>query len=97
MPANKKYLTASPVQRTLKITAGVIGGFMLTTAFHQFVMLFLSKKDVYVTMHFTAYMMWAFLMIVAFLARNGWKVWAWYLLTGAVLFAPYIYRVLVKQ
>ena len=97
MPANKKYLTTSPLQRTLKITAGILGGFLLTSSIHQFVMLFLPTKDVYVTMHFTAFICWAILMIIAFLATNGWKIWGWYLLSSVVLFSPYLYRFYFKH
>lgn len=97
MPANKKYLTTSPLQRTLKITAGFVGGFLLTTAIHQFVMLFLSKKDVYVTMHFSAFICWAALMIIAFLATNGWKIWGWYLLLSVLFFSPYLYQFYFKH
>lgn len=92
MPANKKYLTTSPLQRTLKITAGFIGGYLLTLAVHQFFMLFLSKKDVFVTMHFTTYILWAVLMLIAFLSTNGWKIWGWYLLLSGLFFAPFIYQ-----
>lgn len=97
MPANKKYLTASPLQRTLKITAGIIGGFILTTAIHQFAMLFLPKKDVHVTMHFSTYICWAVCMVLAFLSTNGWKIWGWYLLISVLFFSPFLYQVLVKH
>ena len=92
MPANKKYLTTSPLQRTLKITAAIVGGYMVSTAFHQFLMLFLPKKEMYMTMHFSVYIMWAVLMIMAFLAKNGWKIWGWYLLASVVLFSPFLYQ-----
>lgn len=97
MPANKKYLTTSPLQRTLKITAGLVGGFLLTTAIHQFAMLFLPKKEVYVTMHFSTYLIWATLMLVAFLSTNGWKIWGWYLLLCMLLFSPYLYQIYFKH
>lgn len=97
MPANKKYLTTSPVQRTLKITAAFIGGYMVTTAFHQFIMLFLPKKEMHITMHFSVYIMWAALMIIAFLAKSGWKIWGWYLLAGVVLFSPFLYQIINRQ
>lgn len=96
MPANKKYLTASPWQRTLKITAAFVGGYLVTSAFHHFLMLFLPKKDMYVTMHFSAYIIWAILMIVAFLAKSGWKIWGWYLLATILLFSPYLYQLINK-
>ncbi|WEK34621.1 MAG: hypothetical protein P0Y53_19210 [Candidatus Pseudobacter hemicellulosilyticus] len=97
MPANKKYLTTSPLQRTLKITAGIAGGFLVSIALHQFLMLFLPKKEVIVTMPFTAYLVWAVLMVVAFLATNGWKIWGWYLLSSVLLFSPYIYQIYFKH
>ncbi|MBX2921136.1 MAG: hypothetical protein KF746_03005 [Chitinophagaceae bacterium] len=97
MPANKKYLTVSPWQRALKITAALIGGYMVSTAFHQFLMLFLPKKEVYTTMSFSVYIMWAVLMIIAFLAKNGWKIWGWYLLVSAVLLSPFLYQLINKQ
>lgn len=96
MPANKKYLTQSPLQRTLKITAGIIGGYLVTLALHEFIMLFLPKKDVYMTMHFTTYIIWAILMVLAFLAKSGWKIWGWYLLAGALLLSPFFYTMIVK-
>ncbi len=96
MPANKKYLTSSPLQRMLKITAGIIGGFLLSTAIHQFAMFFLPKKDLHITMHFSVYILWAALMVLAFLAHNGWKIWGWYLLLSVALFAPYLYQLVVK-
>lgn len=97
MPANKKYLTTSPLQRALKITAGIIGGFLLTTAIHQFAMLFFPKKDVHVTMYVTAYVIWAILMLIAFLSTNGWKIWGWYLLLCMLLFSPYLYQMYCKH
>lgn len=96
MPANKKYLTTSPLQRTLKITAALIGGYMVSVAFHQFLMLFLPKKDMHITMHFSVYIMWAVLMILAFLAKSGWKIWGWYLLASVVFFSPFLYQIINK-
>lgn len=96
MPANKKYLTTSPGQRVLKITAAFIGGYLVTVAFHQLIMLMISKKQVYVTMQFSGYILWSVLMVLAFLARNGWKIWGWYLLSSALLFSPFVYQVIVK-
>jgi uncharacterized membrane protein YgdD (TMEM256/DUF423 family) len=94
MPANKKYLTKSPLHKTLKITAGIIGGWFLSFAFHQCLMLIFPKTDVYVSMHFMAYMVWVTLMIVAFLAKSGWRIWGWYILFGVILFSPYLYKML---
>jgi hypothetical protein len=91
MPANKKYLTTCPLQRALKITAAFIGGYLVTTAFHQFIMFLLGTREVYVTMKFSGYILWVVLMIVAFVSRNGWKIWGWYLLAGTLFLSPFIY------
>ena len=96
MPANKKYLTQSVLQRTLKITAALLGGYLVTTSFHLFLMAFLNKKDVYITMHFSVYIIWAGLMVIAFLARNGWKIWGWYLLAATVFFSPFLVDLFTK-
>lgn len=79
MPANKKYLS-SPGQRVLKISAGLVGGYMLSTALH----LALATVpgigfNLLVSGTFTGFFLWAICMVLAFLARNGWKIWAIYL------------------
>ncbi len=94
MPANKKHLTQSPGQRLLKITAAIIGGYGVTCALHLFMAHYFSKKDLLITMKFTAYLVWVALMILAFLSKNGWKIWGWYLLAIAVLASPFIYSLL---
>ncbi len=96
MPANKKHLTASPWQRLLKITAAIAGGYWVTSSFMLFLMHFFSKKEVLVTMKFMSYLVWVALMIIAFLAKNGWKIWGWYLLAGSIFFSPFIYGMIFK-
>ncbi len=91
MPANKKYLS-SPGQRVLKVSAALLGGYMVTSGFHLFLLLFLEKKPLLVTMYFSTYILWAVLMVFAFLAKNGWKIWIWYLLISLFFFAPFLYR-----
>lgn len=96
MPANKKHLTASPWQRLLKVTAAIIGGYWVTNTFLLFLLHYCNKKDVLVTMKFMSYLIWVALMIIAFLAKNGWKIWAWYLLVGLAFFSPFIYSMIFK-
>ncbi len=90
MPANKKHLTASPWQRLLKISAGLFGGYLVTLSFHFLLMRFLDKGDVYVTMFFTGFIAWAGLMVLAFLARKGWKIWVFYLSLSLLFLSPYL-------
>jgi len=85
MPANPKYLTTSVRQRVLKITAAILGGYLVSTSFHLALAAWLDKPTVIFTSAFTGFLLWAALMIVAFLARNGWRIWGWYV-TATVVF-----------
>lgn len=85
MPANKKYLS-SPGQRALKISAGLIGGYMLSTAVHLALAVVPGMGfNLLVSGTFTGFFLWAVCMVLAFLARNGWKVWAIYLCLTFIL------------
>lgn len=87
MPANKKYLS-SPLQRFLKISSGFFGGYIVMLAFHSFLTLFFERKDVTILSGFTGYLLWATLLLLAFLAKNGWLVWGIYLCLALLLFLP---------
>ena len=90
MPANKKYLS-SPGQRWLKVTAAIIGGYLVTMLVHNAIGIHLTNKGTLaLTSAFSAYFMWVGLMVFAFLSRNGWKVWGVFLLI-IVLCAIIIY------
>lgn len=90
MPANKKHLTASPWQRLLKVTAAFVGGYMVAMSFHLLLMTFLDKTVLFITMKFSVYILWSVLMVVAFLAKNGWKIWGLYLGLSLLFFLPYL-------
>ena len=84
MPANSKYL-ASTGQRALKITAGILGGYILAEALHILVGTLVADKGVVViTGAYTTFFVWISLMILAFLSKNGWKIWGIYLLATLV-------------
>ena len=86
MPARNEYLT-SPGQRALKLSAGIVGGYLLSTAFHLFLAVLTPFRDqVLLSSTFTFFPCWVGLMILAFLARNGWNIWGIYLISSAVLF-----------
>ncbi|WP_293942111.1 MULTISPECIES: hypothetical protein [unclassified Sphingobacterium] len=91
MPANKKYLS-SPFQRFLKITAGFIGGYVVMLSFHVLLTTFFEKKDVVMTAGFTGYLLWAVLMLLAFLSKSGWKIWGVYILLATVFSLPYLLK-----
>jgi hypothetical protein len=85
MPANPKYLTRSPWQRFAKITAAILGSYMVTTVFHLALATWLNKVDVIITSTFSLFILWAILMVLTFLAKNGWKIWGVYILTTLIL------------
>ncbi|KQC30394.1 hypothetical protein [Flagellimonas eckloniae] len=90
MPANQKHLS-NPGQRILKITAGILGGFFVTIFFHNALGSLLEQKGaLIITTAYTSFILWAALLVIAFLFKNGWKVWGIYLLLtlifGVVIF-----------
>ncbi|MEM8889189.1 MAG: hypothetical protein AAGD28_14510 [Bacteroidota bacterium] len=87
MPANAKYLTTSKWQRFAKISAGFIGGFLVSAAFHVVLAGWIGRPNVIITSAFTSFLLWAGLMIIAFLSHNGWKIWLQYLLIFFILSA----------
>ncbi|MGJ1204222.1 hypothetical protein [Sphingobacterium lactis] len=91
MPANKKYLS-TPFQRFLKITAGFIGGYFVMITFHLLLTRLFENKHVIITATFTGYILWAILLLLAFLAKNGWKIWGIYLLLSILFYLPFLYQ-----
>ncbi|QDO92563.1 hypothetical protein FNB79_00715 [Formosa sediminum] len=79
MPANKKYLSKSPWQRFAKISAGFLGGYLVTMSFHLALTAWADSTTVIITAAFSAFIMWAVLFVVSFLAKNGWKIWGIYI------------------
>lgn len=90
MPANKKYLTKSGWQRFAKITAGFFGGYMVTVTLFMALAFWTDHKAILLTLRFGGFMLWVGLLIVAFLAKNAWKIWGIYLFLTC-LFAAIIY------
>ncbi|WP_228235155.1 hypothetical protein [Allomuricauda sp. M10] len=93
MPANKKYLTQSPWQRFAKISAAILGGLMVAVTFHMALASWFDHVSIIITSTFTAFIMWAILMVIAFLAKNGWKIWGLYLLVSAALGVVYYFGI----
>lgn len=80
MPANSKYLTVSPWQRFAKISAGILGGYFVIMAIHLAFAAWFKHTNVIITATFTGFIGWVGFMILAFYAKNGWKIWGLYLL-----------------
>lgn len=79
MPAAPKYLTTSNWQRFVKITAAIIGGYILTITMHLAIAIWAHLPNTIMTMSFSGFIVWVGLMIVAFIPKNGLKTWAIYL------------------
>jgi len=79
MPANPKYLTPSGWQRLAKVSAAILGGFLVSASFHLMWAAWSdNRKIVLLTYSYSLFLMWCTLMLVAFLFRSGWRCWAWY-------------------
>ncbi|MEQ6118914.1 hypothetical protein [Reichenbachiella sp. MALMAid0571] len=90
MPANKKHLTQSGWIRFSKITAGFLGGFFVTISFHLVFTIWFDQASVLITSAYSGFILWAVLMILAFLIKKAWKVWGIYM--GLILvFSVVIY------
>jgi len=82
MPANKKYLS-NPLQRFLKISGGFVGGYVVMLSFHLMLTCVFREKDIVITAYLSGYILWAVLLLYAFLAKNGW--WVWLLYSGLAI------------
>lgn len=89
MPANKKYLTKSPIVRLLRITAGFFGGYAVAVSFHLMLGRFFDPGDVLITAYFSCIMLWAVLLLLAFLVDNVWKIWLIYAALTVVFCIPF--------
>lgn len=79
MPANPKYLTTSKWQRFTKVSASILGGFLLAASFHLAIAAWsTNQKTVFITYSFTLFILWVALMFIPYLSENGWKCWLWY-------------------
>lgn len=90
MPANKKYLTTSKWQRFGKITAGILGGYLVAQTAHLALASYVDHVVVLITSTFSFFIVWAALIILAFLAKSPWKIWLLYL-GISLLFSVLIY------
>ncbi|RCH53845.1 hypothetical protein DJ568_14995 [Mucilaginibacter hurinus] len=89
MPANKKYLTKSAWTKFSKILAGSLGGYLVTISFHAALTRIFLPKDVIITSFITGYLLWAVLLLFAFLIRQAWKTWALYTVLTVVFAGIY--------
>ena len=90
MPANKKYLTTSPWLRFSKIMAGTVGGYLVMISLHLLLTRVFPRENVVATAFFTGYILWAFLLLWAFIAKNVWQVWLTYAGLSLLFSLPYL-------
>lgn len=90
MPANKKYLNTSGWQKFAKISSGFLGGYLVSMTLHLAIAAWLYHINMIITMTFTGFVLWMVLMILAFLGKNGWKIWGYYLVLS-LLFCLFLF------
>lgn len=90
MPANKKHLTKSPWLRFAKILAGTVGGYTVMMSLHLSLTKLFPAENVIATSFFTGYLLWAVLLLLAFLAKSVWKVWVAYTLMTVLFALPFL-------
>jgi hypothetical protein len=79
MPANPKYLTQNGWQRFAKVSAAILGSFLVSASFHLMLAAWaVNRKPVLLTYSYSIFLVWCTLMLLAFLFKNGYKCWAWY-------------------
>jgi len=90
MPANTKYLTQSKHQRFAKVSAAILGAFLVSSTLHLAIAAWVTNvKPVLATYSFSLFIVWCTLMLLTFLFKNGWKCWLLYLAITAVFIALY--------
>lgn len=87
MPANPKYLNKSPWHQFAKISAGILGGYIISALLHMSLALWLpAHKEILITSIATHFIVWGALLVVPFLFKNGWKAWLLYIVIIVVLY-----------
>lgn len=79
MPANPKYLTQSGWQRFAKVSASVLGSFLISVSLHFAIAAWtIDRHNIWSVYAFSLFLIWCMFMLLAFLFKNGWKCWIWY-------------------
>ncbi|MEL6483291.1 MAG: hypothetical protein AAFU57_13625 [Bacteroidota bacterium] len=76
MPANRKYLSTSPLTKCNRLTAGLLGSFLASLAFHLALTAWLELDIVLTISIFSFFIVWIGLMLIAYWIRKVWQVWA---------------------
>lgn len=90
MPANPKYLSNN-WSRAGKISAAILGGYIVTIAIHMAIGIMMEdKQPLVLTTIWSSWIMWIFFMILAFTFNKAWKAWGLYafltLIAGIIIY-----------
>ena len=86
MPANPKYLTKSPWQKFAKISAGIVGGYIITILFHILLTIYVPLyNEILITSIFSVILIWCVLLIIPYLFKNAWNAWGVYAISIILL------------
>ena len=89
MPAKKKYLSG-PLKRFSKVTAAILGGYVVTMFLHiTLAKVVPNDTPVIMSAAYTSFLVWTGFMTLAFYIRKAWHVWGLYTLLSGVFFAIY--------
>jgi hypothetical protein len=92
MPANPKYLTKDPWQKFAKISAALLGGYLIAAGFFMALAFWLpNHRATLATFSYGVFILWVGLMFIPFLSENGWKCWAVFLVIILILSAAIYY------
>lgn len=90
MPANPKYLSSAR-GRIAKISAGILGGFLVTTAIHMTIGSYMNDKTYLVmTAIWSSWILWMGCLLLAFALRRPWISWSIFL--GTVLLCVLLFN-----
>ncbi|MFT7420385.1 MAG: hypothetical protein ACI9QN_001310 [Arcticibacterium sp.] len=79
MPANLKYLSSGWL-RAGKVSAAILGSYILLSFVNSVIGSFMiDKANLILTSVYSSFFLWIGLMIMAFLAKKAWTIWAIYL------------------
>lgn len=86
MPANKKYLTNSPLDKIIRILSGFGMGYLINILFFSIMGKWIDQGSVLMTVQFLGFLLWAVLLITSFLIKNPWKGLLYYSVITVVLY-----------
>lgn len=90
MPANKKYLNSSGLDKVLKITGGFFLGYSIILLLMLLSAYYWNEVVIWDTFSFIGVILWVGLFLVAFLMKKGWQVWLIYGSISLLLWGIYL-------